>query len=83
MHTKLKPKKKFVWVLTEGTLMNIGLDEHIDCLFKKLTEIEKYSNNYVIRNLNQKMKIHEINKEPSCDFDERSSINSMGSEPLS
>ena len=83
MHTKLKPKKKFVWVLTEGTLLNIGLDEHIDCLFKKLTEIEKYSNNYVIRNLNQKMKIEEINKEPSCDFDERSSIKSMGSEPLS
>ena len=63
--------------------MNIGLDEHIDCLFKKLTEIEKYSNNYVIRNLNQKMKIQEINKEPSCNFDERSSIKSMGSEPLS
>ena len=29
------------------------------------------------------MKIQEINKEPSCDFDERSSINSIGSEPLS
>ena len=39
--------------------MNIGLDEHIDCLFKKLSEKEKYSNNYVIRNLNQQMKIQE------------------------
>ena len=29
------------------------------------------------------MNIQEINKEPSCDIDERSSINSIGSEPLS
>ena len=28
------------------------------------------------------MKIQEINKEPTCDFDERSSINSIRSEPL-
>ena len=83
MHTKLKPKKKYDSGITKGTLINIGLDEHVDCLFKKLTEKEKYSNNYVIRNLNHEMKIQEINKEPSCNFHERSSINSIWSEPLS
>ena len=69
MHTKLKSERKKLEGNTKGTLKKIRFDKHVDCLFGKLTEKEKYYYSYVIRNLKHTMKKQEIRKK-LCNFDD-------------